>query len=359
MYDPVSSYILKIRALIDDALKSLGLTDKAEYSVEYSAISAYGEFSSNVSFVYSKYADLSPAELSVQISEKIKKDPLFDSVSSSYQGFLNFQMSSNWYMKVLSDVQNESNYLGTSDIPSGDAVIITLDDPQTSKTDPYLFRNEAVVLALQSILHCKGYNVTRQKSDSLPLFFDKRAIICAPSRYWDSGAIPAELSAVAEHVVVSECIFRSSDPVWNESLILSLNEQKPQTPIIVDKNTYSKAVYDYAWICSLIRSFGQAPAFPAENIAMTPESSQERLLFKYALLFPSVISKAADDLDPSAVFRYLSDVVINYRLLRDEYGRSEGLAAAKSYSLFWYTSLVKQILKKGLSLFTEEPYEYL
>ena len=90
-----------------------------------------------------------------------------------------------------------------------------------------------------------------------------------------------------------------------------------------------------------------------------PTKPQERLLAKQLLMFPSVISKASNDLDPSAVLRYLSDVIYYFRLLREEYGRSAGLTAAKSEQLFWYTSLVKQVLHNGLLLFSAEASEYL
>ena len=359
MCDPVSSCKLKIRALIDDALKSLGLTDTAEYSVEYSAISAYGDFSSNVSFVYSRFTDLSPYELSVQIAEKLSGNTLFDSVSVSQQGFLNFVVVSDWYAQSLSDVLKSGHKFGNNGTIKGDATIITIDGLQTSRENPSLFRNEAVVLALHHILEADGYSVIRQKADSAFSDYKGRTIICAPSKYWDSGKVPTELSAFSEHVVTSECSFHSSETVWDESLIILLNEAKPQTHICLKEHTQAKVKYGYAWVCSLLRSFDHNYRLSNGCYMILPTKPQERLLAKQFLMFPSVISKASDALDPSAVLRYLSDVIYNFRLLRDEYGRSAGLTAAKSEQLFWYTSLVKQVLHNGLLLFSAEASEYL
>ena len=359
MCDPVSSCKLKIRSLIDDALKSLGLTDTAEYSVEYSAISAYGDFSSNVSFVYSRFADLSSYELSVRLAEKLSGNTLFDSVSVSQQGFLNFLVISDWYAQALSVAFNSGDRFGKSGSIKGDATIITIDGLQTNREEPFLFRNEAVAFALYHILEADGYSVIRQKADPAFSDYEGRTIICAPSKYWDSGKVPTELSAFSEHVVTSECIFHSSETVWDESLIILLNEAKPQTHICLKEHTQAKVKYGYAWVCSLLRSFDHNYRLSNGCNMILPTNPQERLLAKQLLMFPSVISKASNDLDPSAVLRYLSDVIYNFRLLRDEYGRSAGLTAAKSEQLFWYTSLVKQVLHNGLLLFSAEASEYL
>ncbi len=359
MCDPVSSCKLKIRSQIDNALKSLGLTDTAEYSVEYSAISAYGDFSSNVALVYSKYTDVSTHELSVLLAEKLKDDTLFDSVSVAQHGFINFVMVSDWYKQALSEALNMGKKFGNNYMPSDNAMIITVDDPKISKEDLSLFRNEAVTIALQAVLEMNGYSVIRKKADSAAVDHKCRTIVCAPAKYWDSGKVPSDLSDVSEHVVTSECFFQSSGSVWDERFVLLLNELKPQTPISVDNITPAKTIYDYAWVCSLLRSFDRDPGFSAKNSMVIPNIPQERLLTKNILLFPSVISKASLDLDPSGVLRYLSSLVSDLRSLRDEYGRSIGLNAAKSESLYHYVSLVKQVFRNGMNLFCDEPDEYL
>ena len=360
MCDPVSSCKLKIQSLIDDALKALGLLDTAEYSVEYSAISEYGEFSSNVSFAFANLSGIHSTQLAEQIAAKINADPaVFDSVTAVNPGYINFTMSPRWIKKALSEVIDDGDRFGYKDQrTSGQAVIITVDDPLTNQNRPELYRNEAVVQALASILRADGFEANRVMLDPATSPCSTKTIICAPASYWDSGRIPSRLLESSEHVAVAD--LSGNTPLeWNDELVISLNERRPQLPVFLNDDAPAKALYDYAWFCSQLRSFGSC-SDPIESRKIpSPESQKERVLADMILSFPSVISKASSDLDPSAVLRYMSNLTEDYRTLRDELGMVLGLEAYRSEKLFWYSYLVRQVLHNGITLFCADPREYI
>ena len=360
MYDPVSSCKLKIRSLIDDALKALGLLDTAEYSVEYSAISEHGEFSSNVSFAYANLSGIHSTQLAEQIAAKINADPaVFDSVTAVNPGYINFTMSPRWIKKALSEVIDDGDRFGYKDQrTSGQAVIITVDDPLTNQNRPELYRNEAVVQALASILRADGFEANRVMLDPATSPCSTKTIICAPASYWDSGRILSQLSESSEHVAVAD--LSGNTPLeWNDEFVISLNDRRPQLPVVINNDAPAKALYDYAWLCSQLRSFDNCSSLIETRQLHFPESQAERMLTDMILSFPSVVSKASADLDPSAVLRYLSNLTEDYRTVRDELGIDLGLIASRSDKLFWYCYLVRQVLHNGISLFRIEPNEYL
>ena len=256
MFDPVSTQSKEIRSLIDDALRSLGHLNTAEYSVEYSAISEYGEFSSNAAFVYSKKAVIPPTKLADQLAIYISdKSHMFSSVFASDPGYLNFCMAPYWYQTVLSEIL--------------------------------------------SIGDLYGLDNTRVLDGSLTI----------------------------------------SDNMRNIS--------------------HTDLLYDYAWLCSINRSFNCVRDNITDPSTIAPKNNIERSLFNTIILFPSITSKAFKDNDPSVVLRYLLNVTSLYRSFRDEFGIMFGLKAFKSDDLLLCSRLVIQILHNGLVLLSIEPNEYL
>ncbi|MBR0343161.1 MAG: hypothetical protein IJH64_13120 [Oscillospiraceae bacterium] len=360
MCDPVSSCKLKIRSLIDDALKVLELLDTAEYSVEYSAISEYGEFSSNVSFAYANLSGIHFTQLAEQIAAKINADPaVFDSVTAVNPGYINFSMSPRWIKKALSEVIDDGDRFGYKcQMTSGQAVIMTVGESLTALNSPELFRNEAVVQALTSILRADGFEANRVMLDPASSPCSTKTIICAPALCWDSGRIPSQLSDISEHVAVAD-LSGNTPSKWTDEFVILLNKRKPQLPVILNDDKPAQVLYDYAWICSQLRSFDNCSSLIENRQLPFPESQTERMLADIILSFPSVVSKASADLDPSAVLRYLSNLTEDYRTVRDELGMDLGLIASRSDKLFWYCYLVRQVLHNGISLFRIEPNEYL
>lgn len=243
MSDPVSTYKIIIKSLTDRALRSLGYGGTAEYSVEYSAISDHGEFSSNAAFACFGKLGLTAADLARKLADLLSSEKIFKEVCAASPGYVNFYMSSGWYDAVFRE-------LFLSGQPSPGTVMFSEDDLYAGSSDP---------------------------------------------------------------------------------------------------------LYEYAWVCSLMRAYPSQP----DPVSPDPGDPAERRLLGLLFMSPSVIEAAEIERDPSAVLRYIQDLTSAFRALRDEEGRMLGLAASGSPRLFLYGTAVRPALRNCISLFQADPTEYL
>ena len=252
MFDPVKTCKNEIRSLTDFALKSIGYDGTAEYSVEYSAISEHGEFSTNAAFVCASGCGMTPMDLAKKLEGILSSEKaLFEKVSADSPGYINFWMSPEWYRSAVTEllrIGSDSEYTAA----------------------------ETAVFS------------------------------------------PSDLSSV------------SFDPL-----------------------------YEYAWICSILRAYASPPDLAADAPSIGTEDPAERKLLNLLLMHPSITERAEKRTGPAPLLRYMQDLSSCFRALRDEEGRNLGLAASRSYRLFLYGTMVKQSMLQCLSLFCAEPPEYI
>jgi arginyl-tRNA synthetase len=127
----------EIKALIIEALKTLGIEHNKEIVLEHPDESNHGDYSSNIALVISKQLKQKPIELAGNIVEAIKtklddKSKIFK-VEIAGPGFINFFLSNKFVAEKICSIVGGEQKFGHSSEDNNKQVLVEYTDPNTFK----------------------------------------------------------------------------------------------------------------------------------------------------------------------------------------------------------------------------------
>ena len=112
-----------IKEKVKEAVKELNIeTDLLEKATfEKPKREEYGDFATNVAFILAKYLKEKPISIASRLSSILSKFPEFEKVEV-VNGFINFFLSKDFYIKLLKKILMEDFYI--SNIGSGEKILL-------------------------------------------------------------------------------------------------------------------------------------------------------------------------------------------------------------------------------------------
>ena len=154
-----------VKKIIDDlknTLAKLGYSD-TDIQVSKSKNPKFGDFSSSIPLVLGKLSKKSPIEIAEEIkSEIILSNTIFEKISITEPGFINFKISAKYYYKILNDILNDNDF-GKSNV--GQNKTANVEFVSANPTGPLTVghgRNAILGDVVSNILEWNRYKVTRE-----------------------------------------------------------------------------------------------------------------------------------------------------------------------------------------------------
>jgi len=153
------------KKIIDDlknTLAKLGYSD-TDIQVSKSKNPKFGDFSSSIPLVLGKLSKKSPIEIAEEIkSEIILSNTIFEKISITEPGFINFKISAKYYYKILNDILNDNDF-GKSNV--GQNKTANVEFVSANPTGPLTVghgRNAILGDVVSNILEWNRFKVTRE-----------------------------------------------------------------------------------------------------------------------------------------------------------------------------------------------------
>ena len=153
------------KKIIDDlknTLAKLGYSD-TDIQVSKSKNPKFGDFSSSIPLVLGKLSKKSPIEIAEEIkSEIILSNTIFEKISITEPGFVNFKISAKYYYKILNDILNDNDF-GKSNV--GQNKTANVEFVSANPTGPLTVghgRNAILGDVVSNILEWNRFKVTRE-----------------------------------------------------------------------------------------------------------------------------------------------------------------------------------------------------
>lgn len=154
-----------VKKIIDDlknTLAKLGYSD-TDIQVSKSKNPKFGDFSSSIPLVLGKLSKKSPIEIAEEIkSEIILSNTIFEKISITEPGFINFKISAKYYYKILNDILNDNDF-GKSNV--GQNKTANVEFVSANPTGPLTVghgRNAILGDVVSNILEWNRFKVTRE-----------------------------------------------------------------------------------------------------------------------------------------------------------------------------------------------------
>ncbi|MDE2026587.1 MAG: arginine--tRNA ligase, partial [Patescibacteria group bacterium] len=128
----MDSQIKNLNFLIETAIKSLGVDEKIEITIDVPTDSSHGDYSINVSFRLSKILKKNPAEIAKEICEKLKNQNS-DYRAEPLNGFINFWISDKHLIENVKKIVVDPKDFGKTDLMQGKKVVVEFTDPNPFK----------------------------------------------------------------------------------------------------------------------------------------------------------------------------------------------------------------------------------
>ncbi len=119
---------------IENILRDIGV-ESPRAELDTPAEMSHGEYSCNVALAYAKVFGIKPADLAQKIVDALlaKKHPHVESIEIAGAGFINFHLSSEFFVKTLEKIISEKDLYGKNDLRAGEKVIVEYTDPNPFK----------------------------------------------------------------------------------------------------------------------------------------------------------------------------------------------------------------------------------
>ena len=154
--------IKKIIGDLKNTLTKLGYSD-IDIQVSKSKNPKFGDFSSSIPLVLGKLSKKSPIEIAEKIkSEIILSNTIFEKISITEPGFINFKVSAKYYYKILNDILNDNDF-GKSNV--GQNKTANVEFVSANPTGPLTVghgRNAILGDVVSNILEWNRFKVTRE-----------------------------------------------------------------------------------------------------------------------------------------------------------------------------------------------------
>ena len=154
--------IKKIIGDLKNTLTKLGYSD-VDIQVSKSKNPKFGDFSSSIPLVLGKLSKKSPIEIAEKIkSEIILSNTIFEKISITEPGFINFKVSAKYYYKILNDILNDNDF-GKSNV--GQNKTANVEFVSANPTGPLTVghgRNAILGDVVSNILEWNRFKVTRE-----------------------------------------------------------------------------------------------------------------------------------------------------------------------------------------------------
>ena len=154
--------IKKIISDLKNTLTKLGYSD-VDIQVSKSKNPKFGDFSSSIPLVLGKLSKKSPIEIAEKIkSEIILSNTIFEKISITEPGFINFKVSAKYYYKILNDILNDNDF-GKSNV--GQNKTANVEFVSANPTGPLTVghgRNAILGDVVSNILEWNRFKVTRE-----------------------------------------------------------------------------------------------------------------------------------------------------------------------------------------------------
>jgi len=124
----------KIKKLIKDTTKNLGINFDEEIKLEHPADLNYGDYSTNIAMILSKKKGINSNNLSKKIVEELIKNKAREIEKiEAVGGFINFYLSKSFYIESIKEILKQGDDFGKNKIFKKQKTIIEYTDPNPFK----------------------------------------------------------------------------------------------------------------------------------------------------------------------------------------------------------------------------------
>jgi len=163
----LSGTIQYLREYIYQAIGELGWGSHIvleDLGIEHPKVETHGDYSTNVALVLSKKIGKKPIEIAERINEclviNVRFNEIFDYLEVAGPGFINVKLKTNYLIKEIERVINESDKFGSASIGHGKTVIVEYSSPNIAKAFGIgHLRSTIIGQALYNIYRYLGFNV--------------------------------------------------------------------------------------------------------------------------------------------------------------------------------------------------------
>ena len=134
----------------------------SNWSVGINTREGFGDYSSNVALILSKKIGKPPMEIAEELVAFYNKDEKLFSVSATKPGFVNFNISTHYYLGIMNNILNEGANFGKPRKHDKSANVEFVSSNPTGPLTAGHGRNTILGDMISSILSWHGYNVTRE-----------------------------------------------------------------------------------------------------------------------------------------------------------------------------------------------------
>ena len=134
----------------------------SNWSVGINTREGFGDYSSNVALILSKKIGKPPMEIAEELVAFHNKDEKLFSVSATKPGFVNFNISTHYYLGIMNNILNEGANFGKPRKHDKSANVEFVSSNPTGPLTAGHGRNTILGDMISSILSWHGYNVTRE-----------------------------------------------------------------------------------------------------------------------------------------------------------------------------------------------------
>jgi arginyl-tRNA synthetase len=154
----------KVKSLILDTIKSLGLRSNGAFTLDYLIDLKHGDISSNVALVLARENKISSLELAQKMVQEIKLKPasnFFSQIEVAGAGFINFFLSPDCLNKEIKSILQDTEGRSVSST-RGEKVIVEYTDPNPFKEFHigHLMTN-TIGEAISRLIEASGFEVKR------------------------------------------------------------------------------------------------------------------------------------------------------------------------------------------------------
>ena len=151
----------QLESFIDDYLTNNDF-ELSNWSVSINTREGFGDYSSNVALILSKKIGKNPMEIAEALVASHNKNEKLFSVSATKPGFVNFNISTHYYLDIMNNILNQGTDFGK---PTKHDMSANVEFVSSNPTGPLTAghgRNTILGDMVSSILSWHGYNVTRE-----------------------------------------------------------------------------------------------------------------------------------------------------------------------------------------------------
>ena len=151
----------KLESFISDYLKSNNF-ELSNWNVAINTREGFGDYSSNVALILSKKIGKNPMEIAETIVAYQNKEEKLFSVSATKPGFVNFNISIDYYLDIMNNILKQGANFGKPAKHEKSANVEFVSSNPTGPLTAGHGRNTILGDMVSSILSWHGYNVTRE-----------------------------------------------------------------------------------------------------------------------------------------------------------------------------------------------------